>query len=96
MMLERTHPNRWVARERRDLPALGMITLVNPGEPVAVFRTVALRAGSDERLLLRDCDALEVAFALLLAHTVRSRAARAGEAAVEEEFDEQFDEDEAA
>ncbi|NQX28368.1 hypothetical protein HQQ81_13560 [Microbacteriaceae bacterium VKM Ac-2854] len=71
MMLIRTHANRWIAREKRDRPAVGVITLLNPGEKRPVFRTEAIDLGSPERHLLRDADALEVALALLLARRAR-------------------------
>lgn len=82
MILIRTHSNRWVARERRDRPVTGIITLINPGERRAVYRTESVDIGSGERALLRDSDALEVAFALLLAR--RARAAAEREAAADD------------
>lgn len=72
MLLRRTHENRWIARHYRHAPAVGRITRMNAAGQSACFRTEAWLAGHDERILLRDTDALEIAFALLLASTTRA------------------------
>lgn len=72
VILFRTHANRWVARERPTRPVIGVITLVESEESATLYRTEAIHASSGERRLLRDSDALEVAFALLLAHLARA------------------------
>lgn len=83
MILTRSHANRWIAREKRQHPAVGAITLLNPGEPRPVYRTEAWEFGSEERHLLRDADALEVAFALLLAWRARAAARAAEDVSIE-------------
>ena len=74
MILVRTHSNRWVARRQRDWPVVGTITLINPGQHPPVYRTETHDIAYAERVLLRDEDCLEVAFALLLAGIERGRA----------------------
>ncbi|KZX22340.1 hypothetical protein [Rathayibacter tanaceti] len=76
MILSRTHANRWVARARRNGAVLGVITLV-PDLPRPTYRTVRLDAATGERVLLRDTEALEDAFAVLLAGLERARFATA-------------------
>ncbi|QHC57722.1 hypothetical protein [Rathayibacter sp. VKM Ac-2760] len=74
MILLRTHSNRWVARARRTGVVVGLITLA-ADLPHPVFRTVRLDGPSGERVLLRDTDTLEVAFAVLIAAVERARLA---------------------
>lgn len=74
MILLRTHSNRWVARARRTSAVLGLITLVEE-QPRPVFTTVRLDLESGERVLLRDTETLEEAFAVLLAGIERARLA---------------------
>ncbi|MWV48886.1 hypothetical protein GRS96_06290 [Rathayibacter sp. VKM Ac-2803] len=74
MILLRTHSNRWVARARRAGVALGLITLAAElSRPV--YKTVRLDIESGERILLRDSDSLEEAFAVLIAGVERARLA---------------------
>lgn len=80
MILMGTHANRWVARKSRLRPVSGVITRVGGPGHGAVFRTYALTAEPAERVLLRDADSLEVAFALLLAHVERLRTTPSTEA----------------
>lgn len=74
MILLRTHSNRWIARARRTGIALGLITFA-ADLPRPVFKTVRLDTSSGERILLRDSDSLEEAFAVLIAGVERSRLA---------------------
>ncbi|KQQ08473.1 hypothetical protein [Rathayibacter sp. Leaf296] len=79
MILLRTHSNRWIARARRAGTVVGVITLdTDPGRPV--HRTVRLDP-SGERVLLRDTESLEEAFAVLLAGIERARLALEAELA---------------
>ena len=79
MILLRTHSNRWIARARRAGAVVGVITLAaDLARPV--YRTIRLDP-SGERLLLRDTDALEEAFAVLLAGVERARIAAEAELA---------------
>ncbi|QHC65703.1 hypothetical protein GSU68_03300 [Rathayibacter sp. VKM Ac-2759] len=74
MILLRTHSNRWIARARRTGVALGLITFA-ADLPRPVYKTVRLDVESGERVLLRDADSLEEAFAVLIAGVERSRLA---------------------
>jgi hypothetical protein len=73
MILIRTHSNRWIARERLDRPALGRVTRIDGEQVPSSYRTELFIPAAVERILLRDADCLEVAFALLLAAIVRSQ-----------------------
>jgi len=72
VLLERTHSNRWVARARRDRPVVGSITFLESRPRRVVFRSQVFGGGADGRLLLRDAECLEVAFALILAQLARA------------------------
>ncbi|SMH44537.1 hypothetical protein SAMN06295885_2381 [Rathayibacter oskolensis] len=74
MILLRTHSNRWIARARRAGVALGLITFA-ADLPRPVFKTVRLEVETGERILLRDSDSLEEAFAVLIAGVERARLA---------------------
>jgi hypothetical protein len=74
MILLRTHSNRWIARARRTGVVHGLITFADD-LPQPVFRTLRLDAATGERVLLRDTDTLEVAFAVLIAAVERARLA---------------------
>lgn len=76
MQLFRTHQNRWVARERRTGPTVGMITRIDTDHPLPIYRAEARPPGTDERRLLHDSDALEIAFARIIAALVRAQAER--------------------
>lgn len=76
MILLRTHSNRWIARARRTGVALGLITFA-ADLPRPVYKTVRLDAATGERVLLRDSDCLEEAFAVLIAGVERARLAAA-------------------
>ena len=85
MILLRTHSNRWIARARRTGVVHGLITFADD-LPQPVFRTLRLDAATGERVLLRDTDTLEVAFAVLIAAVERARLAElAADAPVEED-----------
>ncbi|NQX16455.1 hypothetical protein [Rathayibacter sp. VKM Ac-2857] len=74
MILLRTHSNRWIARARRTGVVHGLITFADD-LPQPVFRTLRLDTATGERVLLRDTDTLEVAFAVLIAAVERVRLA---------------------
>lgn len=78
MILLRTHSNRWIARARRTGVALGLITFA-ADLPRPVFKTVRLDLVTGERVLLRDSDCLEEAFAVLIAGVERARIAAEAE-----------------
>lgn len=85
MILLRTHSNRWIARARRTGVVHGLITFADD-LPQPVFRTLRLDAATGERVLLRDTDTLEVAFAVLIAAVERARMAEvAADAPVEDD-----------
>ena len=85
MILLRTHSNRWIARARRTGVVHGLITFADD-LPQPVFRTLRLDAATGERVLLRDTDTLEVAFAVLIAAVERARLAElAADAPVEDD-----------
>lgn len=71
MLLERTHSNRWIVRARRLAPPLARITQLQQGGRQVLFRTEVWCWDREQRVLLRDCDALEVALALVIAHVAR-------------------------
>lgn len=70
--LTRTHQNRWIARRSRGRAIAGVITLLNPGQVPAVFRAEARTPFTDDRRLLQDSDALEIAFARIIASHIRA------------------------
>jgi hypothetical protein len=74
MILVRTHSNRWIARERVDRPAVGRVTRIDGEQAPSNYRTELFIPAAAERILLRDADCLDVAFALLLAAITRSQA----------------------
>ena len=84
MILLRTHSNRWIARARRTGVVHGLITFADD-LPQPVFRTLRLDAATGERVLLRDTDTLEVAFAVLIAAVERARLAELAAAAPAED-----------
>ena len=87
MILLRTHSNRWIARARRTGVVHGLITFADD-LPQPVFRTLRLDAATGERVLLRDTDTLEVAFAVLIAAVERARLAElAADAPAEDDAD---------
>lgn len=72
MILEQTHANRWIVRERRTSGAIARITHLHHDARRPYFRTEMLDPlDPSEHVLLRDADTLELAFALAIARSTR-------------------------